>query len=105
MNGYLIKATYLTGPHKGESYLLRKGGYVTEEDRHEWDDTTYRTEGIALAQCRRLSHENELAYDDETYMRDSRIKEGKDLLHEWRIYEKMQYEPYLVTNVHPSRVF
>ena len=31
MNGYIIKATYLTGPHKGTSYFLQKGGYVTSD--------------------------------------------------------------------------
>lgn len=104
MNGYLIKGTYLTGPHKGESYLLRKGGYVTEEGRHEWDDTTYRTLGIAQAQCRRLTEENEICYNDETWSRNRRIKEGKEVS-KYRIYEKEAYEPYFVENVHPSTVF
>lgn len=99
MNGYLIKVTYLTGPHAGESYLLRKGGYVTEEGNHEWDDTTYRTLGIAQAQCKRLAEENERCYNDETWMRERRLREGKELLHEWRIYEKQSYEPHLVENV------
>ena len=28
MKRFLIKVTYLTGMHKGKSYLLKKGGYV-----------------------------------------------------------------------------
>lgn len=95
MNGYLIKTTYLTGPRKGTSYLLRKGGYVTEEGNHEWDDTTYRTLGIAQAQCRRLTKENERCYNDETENRNRRIKEGKEVS-KYRIYEKASYAPYLV---------
>lgn len=99
MNGYLIKATYLTGPHKGKSYLLRKGGYVTEEGNCEWDDTTYRTLANAEKRCRQLAQDNERDYNHETWERDHRIQQGKPLLHEWRIYEKMSYEPYLVENV------
>lgn len=95
MNGYLIKTTYLTGPHKGRSYFLRKGGYVTEEGNHEWDDTTYRTLGIAQAQCKRLTEENERCYNDETGSRNRRIKEGKEVS-KYRIYEKESYEPYMV---------
>lgn len=95
MNGYLIKTTYLTGSHKGRSYLLRKGGYITEEGNHEWDDTTYRTLGIAQAQCKRLTEENERCYNDETLSRNRRIKEGKEVA-KYRIYEKASYEPYLV---------
>ena len=98
MNGYLIKSTYLTGPHKGKSYLLRKGGYVTEEGSHEWSDTTYRTLGIAQAQCKRLAEENERCYNDETWSRNRRIKEGKEVS-KYRIYEKRSYQPYLVENV------
>lgn len=98
MNGYLIKVTYLTGPHKGRSYLLRKGGFVTEEDNHEWDITTYRTLNIAKAQCRRLTKENERCYNVETQSRIRRINEGKEVA-KYRIYEQESYEPYHVKHV------
>lgn len=98
MIGYLIRATYLTGPHKGKSYLLRKGGHVTEEGATEWDDTTYRSENICSAQCKKLTKGNELNYQFETRDRESAEKQGSKLAGS-RIYQLMHYEPYFVANV------
>lgn len=43
MKGYIIKATYLTGTHKGKSYFLQKGGYVTSDpDAHSGLTTATR---------------------------------------------------------------
>ena len=96
MRGYLIKSTYLTGPHKGRSYLVRKDGYVTEEGNCEWDVTIYRTLASVKQRCRQLTRDNERDYNNETRERDQRIQQGEPLLHEGRIYEKMSYEPYFV---------
>ena len=35
MKRYLIKKTYTEGIHAGKSYLLRKGGYVTDENEYQ----------------------------------------------------------------------
>ena len=94
MKGYLIKSTYLTGPHKGKSYLLRKGGYVTEEGNSEWCHTTYKTLALAKRRCRQLDEDNEIDYNIETREMVRSIQQGK--LPSLRIYERKRYEPYIV---------
>lgn len=95
MARYLIKATYESGIHKGKTYLLRKGGYVTDEIDFQWDDTTYKSRAIAERQCKRLKEENDLNYVIERRENEYRIskgKKGKD----WFIYDMESYEPYEV---------
>lgn len=46
MKGFIIKVTYLTGPHLGKSYFLIKGGFVTDNPDRQWMDTCYKTENI-----------------------------------------------------------
>lgn len=95
MTGYLIKATYLTGPHKGKSYLLNKGGYVTESTRFQHKDTTYKTLGFANRECKRLTEKYTLDYKIERQDNDYRISQGKSAK-EFFIYEQMSFEPYPV---------
>lgn len=57
---YLIKATYLEGLHKGETYLLRKGGYVTDEDTYQDIEDTYSSLGVAKRICKKLAKDNEI---------------------------------------------
>ena len=95
MTRYLIKVTYLTGVAKGRSYLLTKGGYVTNENSTHFEDQCYKTLAIANRQCKRLTEENELNYKLEREDNDYRIKRGKpqkDIF----LYEKEKYEPYPV---------
>lgn len=95
MTRYLIKVTYTEGEHKGTSYLLRKSGYVTDDNSIQWEDTTYKTEGIARRVCKRLYADNELSRKCERMDEQIRIKRGgkpKD----WYIYESQTYEPYPV---------
>ena len=80
--GWIIKATYLTGNHKGRSYYLRKGGYVTDNDK-TWSDWTYKTKGFATRECKRLKEWYDLSYRIErTDKKDSFI------------YELEEFEPY-----------
>lgn len=95
---YLIKVTYTEGIHKGESYLLRKGGYVTDEDRIEWEDTTYKSEGICRRACKHLFEENELSRKCERMDEQIRMKRGGDPKN-FYIYESATYEPYPVEAV------
>lgn len=99
MNGYLIKATYLTGPHTGKSYFLRKGGYVTQECDTQWEDTVYKSESMCNARCKKLSAQNSSDYYIESCDRANRRFAGKEVAR-YRIHEKMTYEPYLVSDVH-----
>lgn len=62
---YIIKVTYLDGPHAGKVYFLRKGGYVTEEDSIHWEDTTYKTEGICQRVCNHMTKVNDEDYEFE----------------------------------------
>ncbi len=95
MKRYLIKVTYLEGPHTGDTYLLCKGGYVTEEGRIEWDDTTYVTKGIAQRECNRLKAANDTNINIERRSREWAEKRGKTF-RSWNIYEAKSYEPYEV---------
>ena len=97
MSGYLIKGTYLTGIHKGETYLLRKGGYVTDESQYQWGDTMYKSIGQALRICRKLKEENELDYAIERRNNEWAIAKGGKPK-EFFIYELESYEPYMVTD-------
>lgn len=97
MKRYLIKATYLEGKHAGRSYLLRKGGYVTDEGAYQWEDTTYATLGIAQRVCKQYAERNEQDRDlergQEVFdLKTGRRKEPKA----WYIHELESYEPYEV---------
>ena len=98
MKRYLIKVTYLDGEHAGTSYLLRKGGYVTDERNIEWKSTTYASYNIALRQCKRLFDENELNIQIERRDREYAKKRGR-YFRDWNIYNKESYEPYEVEAV------
>ena len=95
MKRYLIKVTYLEGQHKGESYLLRKGGYVTEEHDYQWDDTTYATKGIAQRVCNQKAKENKFDRDFEREQERIAILRGRRKEPKaWYIHELESYEPY-----------
>lgn len=93
---YLIKVTYMEGRHAGESYLMRKGGYVTDETEYHGNDDTYKTENIARSICRRLYKENESSRRAERRIMERRAKEGNPLPRNWFIYNKQTFEPYPV---------
>lgn len=90
---YLIKGTYLTGAHEGETFLLRKGGYVTDETRYEWEDTTYKTYAIAARQCDRLEKQNEADYRFYQIENQRRIAKGYKPMY---CPELEVYEPYAI---------
>ena len=104
MNGYIIKATYLTGPNKGSSYFLQKGGYVASNPDDQWSDDCYKTENICKSICRKMEANNKIEHNLETKRRIYQAKKGQTLT-KFAIYELMKYEPYFVKTVHPSNVF
>ena len=95
MKRYLIKVTYLDGMHTGESCLMQKGGYVTDEGKWQTTDTTYCSYNMAMRQCRRLAKENDLDWELETRDRAKRLEMGMEVK-DWRIYNHEAYEPYEV---------
>ena len=58
MKRYLIKATFTGGAHKGETYYIRKGGYVTNDPRLCCAEDFY-TEASAKAVATKWNKENE----------------------------------------------
>lgn len=93
MKRYLIKVTYLTGQHKGKTYLLKKGGYVYSEGEYVLAENAYTSEAIAKRVCTMYRKNNEHDYHCERNYNDYKIakgEKGKD----WFIYELESYEPY-----------
>lgn len=104
MNRYVIKSTYLTGPHKGRSYFLIKGGkgwYVTDHPDELSSADCYKTESICRSVCNKLSANNIVEYRLENKQRERQAEKGQTISVS-RIYELMSYEPYEVRTVHPA---
>lgn len=101
MNRYIIKSTYLTGPHKGRSYFLIKGGYATDHPDEQWSDDCYKTASICRAVCTKLSANNIVEHRLENKQRERQAEKGQSLSVSM-IYELMSYEPYEVKTVHPT---
>lgn len=93
MKGYVIKVTYLSGRHKGKTYLMKKGGYVTEEHFHHFESDVYKTLGIAKRICTMYTKSNERDYIAERRYNDYQISKGREGK-EWFIYELERYEPF-----------
>ena len=77
MKGYVIKVTYLTGRHKGKTYLMKKGGYVTEENHYHFESDIYKTLGIAKRVCTMYRKNNERDYNAERRMNEYNILKGR----------------------------
>lgn len=88
---YLIRNTYLEGPHKGTSYLMRKGGYVAGDTGPYFLSDTYVSYGIALRQCRRMADDNKLNCRLQKQDHERLIKQGKKP--GIKIYYQESYEP------------
>ena len=86
--GWIIKATYLTGPHKGKTYYLRKGGYVIDDGR-TWPEWAYKTKGFASRECKKLKEWYDLSYRIER--QDKANKPAETF-----IYELQSFEPHKV---------
>ncbi len=93
MKGYIIKVTYLDGRHKGKSYLMKKGGYITENYYHHFESDIYKTLGTAKSVCTRLFNNNERNRRIEDRDREYALAKGREV-HDWYIYEHESYEPY-----------
>lgn len=103
MTGYIIKVTYLTGPHKGEFYFLQKSGFATSNPDEQWSHNCYKTENICKAVCRQRGCDNMIHHMVEEKTRELQIQNGHTVS-DSMIYELEYYEPYLVKTVHNSDV-
>ena len=65
MTAYQIKVTKLTGAHKGESFIMAKGGFVVDEGTPQPGWMCYGSLKLAKAACTRLSKRNRLDYEAE----------------------------------------
>ena len=93
MKGYVIKVTYLTGRHKGKTYLMKKGGYVTEEHYYHFESDIYKTLSIAKRVCTMYRKNNERDYNAERRTNEYNISKGRPPK-DWFIYELESYEPF-----------
>lgn len=94
---YLIKVTYLAGPHKDKVYLMQKGGYVTSIHDLQGFDQTYASEGICRNICKKMFYNNEQDFSVERKQNNWNIeagKKGKDYLQ--FIYWPQSYQPVKV---------
>lgn len=95
MKRYIIKATYLSGKYKGDTYFMCKGGYITDLDAFHFAYNTYATESIAKMVCTKLYNNNELNVSIERNDEKYNISKGKPPK-DWYIYEHELYEPYAI---------
>ena len=94
---YLIKATYLAGPHKDKVYIMQKGGYVTSINDLQGFDQTYSSETICRNICNKMFYNNERDFSIERKQNNWNIeagKKGKDYLQ--FIYWPQSFEPVRV---------
>lgn len=104
MTGYLIKSTYKTGRHAGESYFLLKGRRVTDLESCHWEDDVYLTELACRRVCTRLQKQTKLEHEWE--LRKNEFKQARGLtVWDQMIHELMDYEPYRIDDVIPEKVF
>ena len=91
---YLIKVTYLDGPHAGKIHFQRKEGYVTDLYQYQWEDTTYASKTSAQRVCTRLTKNNDWEFDRERRENEFRIQRGRPAKEEKDfIYWHEKYEP------------
>lgn len=95
MMRYLIKVTYTDGAHAGKSYLLSKGGYVTDESDVHWEETTYKTLGLCRHICKLAYEDNEQSVAQERADNEWRLAHGKEP-YRYHIYDHCSFEPYAV---------
>ena len=95
MKGYLIKVTDLDGRFKGESWLMRKGGYVHPDflEDTEWAEDCYKTLGVAKRECKRLAKQNVIDLKYQECENVFNAKHGRRMMD---LYVPESYEPYEV---------
>lgn len=96
MSRYLIKATYISGPHTGSVYYMMKGGYVCRDNALQYytsEDSSYASLGIASRICRKYTEENKVDYEMETRDLEDRKRRGMPPRN-FRITELQKFEPY-----------
>ena len=103
MKGYIIKATYLTGPNAGKSYFLQKGGCLTADPDVQWSHNCYQTEDACMSVCRQIGCDNIINHMVEEKTRELQIQNGHTVS-DSMMYELEYYEPYFVKTVRNSNV-
>lgn len=91
---YLIKVTYLTGPHKDKVYLMQKGGYVTSINDLQGFDQAYASKAICRNICNKMFINNEQDFAIERKQNIWNIEAGKKGKEDFQfIYWPQSFEP------------
>lgn len=94
---YLIKVTYLAGPHKDKVYLMQKGGYVTSINDLQGFDQAYASEAICRNICNKMFINNEQDFAIERKQNNWNIEAGKKGKEYFQfIYWPQSFEPVRV---------
>lgn len=97
MKKYIIKVTYLEGIHKGETYLLNKGGYVVDNPEYVWQDSSY-TLSACKAVCTRYKKMNDRNVEIERRNREYAISKSRTVS-KYAIYIPKVYDPFEIETV------
>ena len=95
---YIIKETYLSGIHAGESFYVDRHDFVVDLQPDFFTEDTYSLTGAKIACTRKLANNN-INLKIERAERERREKEGKEQFLKYPLYEDMSFEPYEVNAV------
>jgi hypothetical protein len=97
MTKYIIKTTYLEGPHEGKvSYVTKHGCVLIDAAlNHVWHDDAYDTEAACKRACTLRMKHIEVQRRIELKDRERRIQQGKPVS-KYRLYYLERYEPFAI---------
>jgi len=99
MPKYIIKTTYLEGPHEGKTCYVTKYGCILEGAalNHIWQDDVYDTLAACKTACTLRMKHIEVQRRIELKDRERRLEQGKPVS-KYRLYYSEKYEPFAVEN-------
>lgn len=94
MKGYILKVHYKDSVSGQEhDYYIGKDGYVKTGIGEYFSWEVYQTLKGAKTACTRKHNESVRNHEIEKMNRELRMKNGKELLHQWWIHEVETFEP------------
>lgn len=100
MKGYIIKATYLSGPDEGSIYYINNGRRVINVKKVEaglvGKDDVFNTLRSAKGVCTRYQNINNFKYRLEQEDKEHKRANGKTVK-EFNSFELQSYEPFEVS--------
>ena len=100
MTKYIIKTTYLEGPHEGKIHYINKHGFVLVDAAldHIWSDDAYDTLATCKRVCTLRMKHIEVQRRIELEDRERRMQSGKPV-NKYRLYYLEKYEPFAVETI------